>query len=241
MTEGKPGNVKAVLTERIRRTPSVESFRFSVGDRISFLPGQFCQVIFDRENPGNRGLNKYLSFSSSPERDYVEVTKKISESEFSRRLMSLRPGDEVLLKAPMGKTVFRDGTDRIGFLIGGIGITPVISIVEHIVGRGLETDVALLYMNRTLEETAFRLELEEWSEQKENIRYYCFLTREEPMDGRCAAGRIDRDAVLERIDDCGERTFFVYGPPKMVEAMGDLCRQVGCDPERLKTESFAGY
>ena len=82
-----------VLRERVARTPSVESFRFDLPEKLHFSPGQFGQVIFDPGERKNRDLNKYLSFSSAPERDYVEVTKRLSDSEFSRRLRSLRPGD----------------------------------------------------------------------------------------------------------------------------------------------------
>jgi len=33
----------------------------------------------------------------------------------------------------------------------------------------------------------------------------------------------------------------IFGPPKMVEAMKNICLELGISPEDIKTESFIGY
>ena len=152
--------IKAELIKRIKRTETIESFRFKPEQRIDFQPGQFLQLILDKKNRDSYTLNKFLSFSSAPGKDYIEVTKRISESEFSKGLQKLNPGDQVLLEASMGDCVFQDDYAKIGFLIGGIGITPVISILEYIVDKGYDTDVCLLYSNRTDNEIAFRQQID---------------------------------------------------------------------------------
>ena len=53
------------LIERIKRTKTIESFRFQSKEKIDFIPGQYCQVIFDEAKRENKDLNKYLSMSSS--------------------------------------------------------------------------------------------------------------------------------------------------------------------------------
>lgn len=98
----------AHLTERIKRTAEVESFRFKIKDKIDFFPGQAARVIFDGQNIENRQLNKYLSFSSSPAKDYLELTKKLSTSKFSQNLKDLRLGDKVQIRVPMGRCVFKE-------------------------------------------------------------------------------------------------------------------------------------
>jgi len=140
---------KVKFLERIKRTPTVESFRFMPEKRIDFLAGQFLRVIFDRDNLENKELNKFLSFSSSPCREYIEVTKRLSDSAFSQRLKSLKKDDEILIKAPLGSCVFNKDFKNIAFLIGGIGITPVISMLEYIQDENLDTDVMLFYSNRS--------------------------------------------------------------------------------------------
>jgi len=41
------------LIEKIEQTDLVKSFRFSLNERLDFLPGQFLRVIFDEENGQN--------------------------------------------------------------------------------------------------------------------------------------------------------------------------------------------
>ena len=233
--------LKGKLTDRIKRTASTESFRFILDKKIDFLPGQFLQVVLDQADKNNKEFNKYLSFSSSPTKEYIEVTKRLSDSKFSQKLGSLAIGDEVLFKAPLGNCVYKDEYKKIGFLIGGIGITPVISIIEYIVDKKLDTDVLLLYSNRTEEDIAFKKELDQWQSVHSNIKVFYTITECEPVDKNCIAGRIDNNLLVEKIKDFRERMFFIFGPPRMVGAMQNLCLETGCSKDYVKTENFIGY
>lgn len=232
--------IRGTLVDRIERTSSIESFRFKLEGKIPFVPGQFLQVVFDQANKDNRELNKYLSFSSSPLRDYVEVTKRLSQSAFSRKLKDLKTGDRVLFKGPMGKCVFRQDYKKIGFLIGGIGITPVISIVEYIMDRKLDTDVVLFYSNRTEEDIAFRKELDSWKSKNDNLKVL-YTTDCKPRDETCIFGQISKDLITGTGLDLKDRVIFIFGPPGMVNAMKDICLEMGCRKEDIQTESFIGY
>lgn len=233
--------IKAKLVEKIERTPTVSSFRFFASDKINFIPGQFLQVIFDEDNRSNSDLNKYLSFSCPPDKGYIEVTKRLSESAFSQKLKNLKVGDEVLLKVPLGSCVFKEEYGKIAFLIGGIGITPVISIIGYIADKQLANDVILLYSNRNSQEIAFKAELDAWQAKNSNIKIVYVISEGQPQDKNCIFGCIDKDLVIARVNDYAERVFFIFGPPKMVEAMQDLCLEIGCSKENIKTEKFIGY
>ena len=233
--------LKVRLIERIKRTPSTESFRFTPEKKIEFIPGQFLQIIFDEASPNNRELNKYLSFSSSPRKEYIEVTKRLSVSQFSQRLNNLEIGKEILLKAPFGNCVFKDEYERIAFLIGGIGITPVISIMEYVAEKKLNTDIVLAYSNKTEEDIAFKNELDNWQIGNNNIKIFYTLTDCEPKQEGCIFGRIDKNLLQKKVKDLNQRIIFIFGPPKMVEAMKGLCTEVNCNKENIKSESFIGY
>ena len=230
--------------EKIKRTETVSSFRFKPEQKIDFSPGQFLQIIFDEQDKNNRNLNKYLSFSSAPGKDYIEVTKRISDSEFSQRLLELKPGSKILIKAPMGTCIFKDEYEKIGFLIGGIGITPVISILEYIIDKGLATDVCLLYSNRTEHDIAFKSEIDNWSKNNSRIKVIYTISdvcNGEIKDKRCFLGRINKQLFMSKINNYNQRLFFIFGPPNMVTAMKNLCLETGCLEEMVKTENFVGY
>ncbi|UCG35491.1 MAG: FAD-dependent oxidoreductase [Candidatus Omnitrophota bacterium] len=233
--------ITATLAQRIKRTPTIESFRFKPQLKVDFIPGQFLQVLFDANNPQNRESNKYLSFSSSPTKGYIEVTKRLSKSLFSQNLRNLNPGDKVLFELPMGMCVFKEEYKKIGFVTGGIGITPAISIIEYIVERGMDTDTILLYSNRTEDDIAFKKELDYWQSQTHNIKVHYTITDCQPKDKSCTYGDINKDLLLEKMADLDARVVFIFGPPKMVEAMNNVCIEAGCRKENTKTERFTGY
>lgn len=232
---------KAKVIDKVKRTPTIESIRFSVEEKIAFAPGQFLQLIFDEGILSNRGLNKYLSFSSSPTKDYIEVTKRLSSSVFSQKLKDLAAGDVIAFKGPLGNCIFKDEYKKIGFLIGGIGITPVISILEYIAEKDLNTDVALFYSNRVEEEIAFKEQLDSWRAKNQNIKVIYSITDCRPKDKSCIAGRITEQTIIRTIDDFSQRMIFIFGPPAMVGTMKDICCKVSCIEENIKTESFIGY
>jgi len=227
--------------EKIKRTSSVMSFRFLPPEKIDFIPGQFLQLIFDEKNRKNKDLNKYLSFSCSPQKPYIEATKRLSESEFSSKLANLAKGDEILIQAPLGNIVFRQEMKNIAFLIGGIGITPVISILEYICEKNLATDALVFYSNRSEEDIAFRKELDSLCRINRNIKIVYTVTECAPKDDACVFGFIDKNLISAKTVDLAKRTIFIYGPPGMVTTMKGLCFDLGCEKENVQIESFVGY
>lgn len=233
--------IRVKLAERIKRAPSVESFRFIPPEKIGFIPGQFLQVIFDEVNRENKELNKYLSLSCSPTKEYIEVTKRISQSSFSQRLLQLEPGDEVLIKVPLGGCVFQEDYKKIAFLTGGIGITPVISIMEYIIEKKPDTQVTLFYSNRTDNDIAFKKELDGWQKINENIKAFYTVTECLPKDKTCVFGHIDKKLLSEKAYNLEQAIIYIFGPPRMVEAMQSLALELAYKKENIKTEKFIGY
>lgn len=233
--------VRIKFIEKIKRTVGITSFRFMPQEKIDFIPGQFLQFIFDEHDRKNKDLNKYLSFSCSPQKPYIEVTKRLSESEFSNKLINLNEGSEILALAPLGKVVFQQEMKRIAFLIGGIGITPVVSIVEYICEKKLDTDVAIFYSNRTEEDIAFKEELNSWSRINKNIKLFYTVTDCVPKSDACTFGFIDKNLIEAKTIDLAKRIIFIYGPPGMVTTMKGLCFGLGCENENVQIENFIGY
>ena len=233
--------VRAHFIEKIQRTENIASFRFNIEKDVGFLAGQFLMLLFDEKTKDNRELNKYLSFSSSPTKDYIEVTKRLSNSRFSQSLQQLQKGDTILMKMPLGNCVFKEDYKKIGFLIGGIGITPVISIIEYIIDKQLPTEINVLYSNRTESDIAFKKELDIWSVRNKALKVVYTVTDCQPGNKHCLHGAIDKDVFLNKISDVGTTHFFIFGPPSMVNVMKNICGDVGCEPNKIKVENFVGY
>jgi len=234
-----PQELVLKVKEIIPRTYNVKSFRLALDAPAEFKAGQFMKVILGE----GKELEHYLSFSNSPtEKGFIEFTKRISESAFSKRLCGLQPGDLVKVQMPFGKFTL-DGNEKakVAFLSGGIGITPIRSICQHVVDANLGTDIVLVYSNRTIKDIAFRDDFNRMQKVYPKLKVAHVLCETEP-GFKCSVGYITAPVIKNEIADYPERKFYLCGPPLMVEAMRKiLAEELSLGKEQIITENFAGY
>ncbi len=226
------------IKEIIPRTYNVKSFRFDVKDNIDYQAGQFLCVSLKTE----KECKRYLSISSSPtETGYIEFTKKITQSDFSKALNNFKPGDSIIVQYPFGNFTLQDEHAKIAFLSGGIGITPIRSIVKFVVDKKLDTDMALVYANRSIQDIVFREDFDIMQKQYPKLKVAHVLC--EPTPGfKCVVGLINSQIIKNEIPDYPQRKFYICGPPAMVEAMQKiLTEELLLAKENIITERFQGY
>jgi ferredoxin-NADP reductase len=227
------------VKEVIPRTYNVKSFRFPRPPTLSYKAGQYLIVTIKTES--GKELSKPFSISSSPtEKEHLEFTKKLSESEFSTALKALKEGDWARIDAPYGKFTFEGEHEKIGLLGGGIGITPFMSICRYCTDKRLNTKITLLYGNRAESDIVFRKEFEAMQKQNANLKMV-FVLNEASSGWKGAIGIIDAEMVKKEISDYKETVFYTCGPPAMVEAMEKLIENLGLPKTQLNREYFAGY
>jgi ferredoxin-NADP reductase len=229
------------VIEVIKRTSDAKSFRFAVPDDIEFKQGQFFFVTI-RIN--SREVTKHFSFSNSPtEKGYIEFTKRLTESEFSKALDRLKLGDWARIRMPYGIFTFEGEYEKIAFLAGGIGITPVRSICKCACDKKFPTDIVLIYGNKTEGDIVFREDFLAMEAENKNMRVV--YTVDNALDKNKWNGKvgfITAEMIREEMPDYDERVFYVCGPPKMVDYLKILLGDdLKINDERMKIERFSGY
>lgn len=227
------------VSEVIKRTHNVKSFRFKVEEDPDFKAGQFFFVTI---KIGEEERTKHFSFSNSPtEKGYIEFTKKLTDSDYSKALDRLKTGDWAKLRMPYGSFTFGGEHKRIAFLSGGIGITPIRSICKDVTDRKIDADIALLYGNRTINDIVFREDFDRMQSAYAKLKVVHVLSEADPTwQGR--TGHISKEVITEEIPDYAERKFYICGPPAMVEAMKKiLSAELNIRQDNIITENFTGY
>ncbi|HPP66759.1 MAG TPA: FAD-dependent oxidoreductase [bacterium] len=214
------------VIEKIHRTPNVTSVR--IKKSISFKAGQYFRVYSNNDS-------RYLSASCSPLRDYLEFTKKITNSDFSSWLQALEPGQHVAIEGPYGRFTI-DTEDKILFVAGGIGITPIFSLIEDAFLSSSTNDFVLLYGNKSYNDIAFYNELTYYSQR---LKLGLFIFTEEKREG-FYHGLIDVEKICGLVSDVDKRTVFVCGSPSMVELITQQIAK-GNLSKKVKTEKLIGY
>jgi ferredoxin-NADP reductase len=217
------------VADIIPRVPGVKSFRFEKPGDFDYRAGQWMYV-----NIRIGGVQKlhHFTISSSPTEDYLEFTKKITDSRYSQALDAMKPGDWFKLNGPFGDFTLPGPDVKIGALTGGIGITPLRSICRYCTDEKLPTDIIMLYSNKTEGEIVFKDELEAMQKADPHLVVKNVLTREPEWKG--LKGHVDGNMIQAQIPDYRERVFYICGPPSMNEALKKAL-------EGLKLEDFTGY
>ena len=192
----------------------IATMRFERPLDYVFAPGQWFTL---RLSPPDGPIAETFSHCSAPGDAYLEITTRLSASPFKRSLAALQPGEVVHIAGPGGRLSLPDSVSRVAFLIGGVGITPVRSILRDAAARGRRFDDALLlYGNRDESCVPFVDEFEAMGDIGVRV-VPCYERPSEEWDGE--RGFVTAEMVRRHMPVGDGRPFVVTGPPPMVSAM----------------------
>lgn len=205
------------------------------------LPGQFLFVTLLRGRGLPREEHPFTISSSPASKGSVRITPK-ELGDFTRTIGNTRAGDHAAVMAPYGRFSYllRPETPQICMIAGGIGITPMMSMLRHMRDTGADREVLLLNACRTEEDIIFRHELEEMSasEDRPNLRVVHVLSRPDPSwEGE--KGYVDRDRIEKYAGDVSTTGFYVCGPPPMMAMVGSVLTGMGTPADSIHMERFS--
>lgn len=210
---------------------NVKTFVFSPESEISWKAGQYMHYVLPHEPADERGNERWFTISSAPHEKDVQITTRIFDgdgSSFKKALNAMSVGDQIEADGPEGSFVVDDPNQEHVFIAGGIGITPMRSIIAELAHHNLPIYISLLYANRD-ENVVFKDELEAIADKHHNFNIEYFI----------GDNLIDKDALAKYLS--GSAVFYVSGPKPMVEAVNQQLLGLGLDSERIKLDDFPGY
>lgn len=207
--------------------------RFARPDAFEFRPGQWIRLTL---KTAEGAQTKTFSLASAPADSVLEIATRLTGSAFKNALATLSPGDEVEIVGPGGRLRIPTGADRVACLVGGVGVTPVRSILRDAsqTGRRFE-DVVLFYGDRGAACTAYREELESYAAI--GVRVVAVYEHADEHAGG-ERGFITAEMVRRHVETPTDYSFVVSGPPVMVVVMERLLDDLGIPAERRAVESF---
>jgi len=185
---------------------------------FTFQPGQFAWLTLNispfsmREHP--------FSMSSSGDRaDRLEFGIK-AIGDFTSRIKDVQPGTRAYLDGPYGVFTTERYWDSAGFVLiaGGVGITPIFSILLTAAERNDDRPFLLIYAASSWEDITYREELEALKEALDLAIVYVLRKAHDDWEGE--TGYVDK-AVLEKHipRHRGSRHYFVCAAPVMMDAV----------------------
>jgi ferredoxin-NADP reductase len=206
------------------------------------VAGQHVDVRLTAED-GYQAQRSYSISSPPDEQEQVALTvERIDDGEVSPYLVGeLAEGDRLEFRGPIGG-YFVWGVELGGPLLlvaGGSGICPLMAMIRHRAARGSNVPTRLLYSSRALEDVIYREELDRLAGQGDGLQVFHTLTRSRPSGWTGYERRIDREMLAEVAWAPDQRQLcFVCGPTPLVETVAGALVELGCPPDRVKTERF---
>jgi len=234
------------LKKREEVAEGTMAFHFERPAGFQFKAGQyFLLTLIDPAETDAEGNDRTFSIASAPFESDLIVATRMRDSAFKRVLKTIPIGTEVNMEGPYGSFVLHNDASRPAVLLaGGIGITPVRSMILQAAREKLPQRIYLFYSNRRPEDAAFLEELQKMENENPHYRLFGTMTDMEKshQPWRGETGYIHREMIAKFIEDFSAPIYYVVGPPGMVGSMRSvLLARAGVSNEKIRAEEFAGY
>ncbi|MEQ1897704.1 MAG: iron-sulfur cluster-binding domain-containing protein [Vicinamibacterales bacterium] len=217
-------------------TPDIRTFRMARPEGFEFKAGQFLTV---RVRADGKEHVRCYSISSPPgARGHLEITVKRIGLVSSALHSMVRPGAMMSVRAPAGGFLYPAAEDRPVVLIaGGVGITPLMSMLRHALDEEPTRPLTLLYSVRTVQDIAFHDEIMFLSRRHAHFRVAIAIS-DGPASERFHPGRIDASLVTACVPDITAAICLLCGPPPMLEAATAMLVSLGVPRAQITYEIF---
>ena len=205
---------------------------------LRFDPGQFAWLRLDRPlAPAEEHPFTIASGAHRPRE--LEFTIR-DAGDFTALVRRMRPGRRVYIDGPHGSfTVDARRAHGLVLVAGGVGITPMMSMLRTLAHRRDDRPHLLLVGAKTVDDLLFRDELADLA-RRLHLTVVEVVSAPPPWwTGR--TGRVDRrllDEVLPRAVHTGGFDVYICGPPAMLEGVSTALDELGVPAAHVHTEQF---
>jgi uncharacterized protein len=247
---------KLVVKDKIKECDGVYSYELFAHDGKPlppFLPGQY--LTFELNIPGvNKPVVRCYSISSSahlPQHYRVSIKKLMPTKEtpdvppglVSNYFSSLvKPGSVLNVKSPSGGFFLPlTSLSAAVFIAGGIGVTPLLSMLQTIIDSGSQREVWFFYGAHNCNSVVRKEYLKKIAAEHKNIHLHicCPHVSEQDVAGEDYhhAERVSID-LLKRTLPSNNFEFYVCGPGAMMQQTIEDLENWGVPASRLHFEAF---
>ena len=223
----------------VEETPEVKSFYFKPMDLLAvptFKGGQYLGV---RIRPDGSEHYQIRQYSLSKLGNFRISVKAEHEGAVSNYLHNCQAGDAVSLQAPTGVFTLNEQSKKHIFIAGGVGITPLISMMEEAIEQGATSeDVLLIQCAKDEEHQIFQQDLAELQLDKGFQHKLCYENSQQGDH----QGYLNQEILNKWTQDLGfnSKNSQVYfcGPKPFMAVLNQLFIGMGYEKVDIHYEVF---
>ncbi|KAG4027864.1 hypothetical protein MFRU_026g00460 [Monilinia fructicola] len=251
------------IVKKVQESSIITSFYLEpVDEKLLpiFKPGQYISVQVQVPQLGYLQSRQY-SLSDQPNEKYYRISVKREDALESPSLntsveaglisntlhSTLNEGDIVQVSPPQGEFFLdleSNPESPVILISAGVGLTPMISILNTLVQRGSTRPISYIHAARSKEVDAFNSHLQEVATSHSNIQSWIFVKNLAADDYghpvKDLAGRINLSKVKDEALHLRNplTTYFLCGPGRFMTDTSKTLQEYGVSKERIKLEVF---
>lgn len=234
------------VVDKVKESEVITSFYLKAkdGDSIpSYEPGQYITVRV--QTPGDKYTSiRHYSLSTAPGKDYFRISvKKEADVEPHGKVSSylhdhVGVGDTVEVSAPAGDFVLnKEETAPVALISGGVGITPMITMLEELVNSKSDRDVTFIHAARNEAVHAFKEDVTKMVNELQNGSfYYGYNMPENKEGGHHFNGYLNEDFLANKVSK--ETVCYIVGPVPFMKSVAQILAKLGISEENIRYEFF---
>ncbi|MFC5701403.1 NO-inducible flavohemoprotein [Cohnella faecalis] len=241
-----------VLSKKVKESEVITSFYLVPQDGqaiAAFEPGQYIGLKMAIPGEEHTHLRQY-SLSDAPGKPYYRISVKREDeiAELPPGKVSvylheqLKEGDILSVSAPAGEfTLDREDKRPIVLLSGGVGLTPMLSMLTAVVDTDPARQVTFVHAARNGNAHALKEQVEEIARNHAQVSlYWCY---EKPTDEDRAANAFDKEGYvdlpwLRTVVPTTDAGFYFCGPVPFMKAINGSLQELGVAAADIHYEFF---
>lgn len=207
--------------------------------QVAFAAGQWVYLHAIRPDGTTTGRSAF-SIASAPHEsgEALEFGIRV-HGPVTTFLSKVQPDDLVGIQGPFGVFTLKEDLAPQVYIAGGIGISPLRSMIREMLHRHPDADVRLLYSTKTIEDMAYYFEFKKLAEACPRFSFQPFLTREVPAIWEGGRGRIGAEHLRAAIGASFAGDICMCGPNAFMDDIDAALQGLGIEPKsRIRRESF---
>ncbi|SFE43689.1 nitric oxide dioxygenase [Lentibacillus persicus] len=249
---GWTGFREFVVDKKIQETSDVVSFCLKPADGKPLPPfkaGQYLTIKADIDGEPHTHMRQY-SLSGPSGKDYYKISVKhekgrgdlpdgIVSSYLHERVAE---GDTLEFSAPAGDFTIESEKSPVVLLSGGIGITPVMSMLETLAEKESDRPVTFIHATQNSSSHAMKKRVEQVAAGHSNIA--SFVCYDSPSDGDRATRNYDKEGFVDLpwlqsiLSEDTKADFYCCGPAPFMKAVDKGLKEWGVPNANRHYELF---
>lgn len=195
-----------------------------------YLPGQFAFLSFP-SSVVSAEPHPFTIASSPTRADALEFIIG-KNGDWTRGVDCIRPGDPAVIDGPYGNFchLLRSDKAPLLFIAGGIGITPMLSMLRFLHDTGDHRKVTLIWSNRSHSSLFCAEELVRIKLSHPRLSVHLLFT------GKPDRERLTKETLKKFIGPLPQ--VFLCGPPPMMITVATMLKEIGVHKKQIHTETF---